>query len=88
MALGIHPILERKAQMRITNMGVPTDLAQENRVSHCAKNTAKHKAAGISKREEVEGMRKCKKNRGKNANTPKDSLFISRNLSDFIQQFG
>ena len=71
MALGIHPILERKAQMRITNMGVPTDLAQENRVSHWAKNTAKHKAAGISKREEVEGMRKCKKIEGKKRIPPR-----------------
>lgn len=88
MALGIHPILERKAQMRITNMGVPTDFAQENRVSHCAKNTAKHKAAGINKREVDEAMGKCKKNREKKAYSPKDSLFISRDLSDFIQQFG
>jgi len=61
MALGIHPILERKAQIRITNMGVPTDFAQENRVSQLAKNTAKHKAAGINKREVDEAMGKCKK---------------------------
>jgi len=49
MALGIKPVLAKTAQIKITKMGVPTDLPQENRVSQLAKNTAKQSVAATNK---------------------------------------
>jgi hypothetical protein len=47
MALGINPVLAKTAQIRITKMGVPTDLPHENRVSQFEKNTDKQSVAGL-----------------------------------------
>jgi hypothetical protein len=49
MALGISPVLASTAQIKITKMGVPTDLPHENRVSQLAKNTAKQSVAATNK---------------------------------------
>jgi hypothetical protein len=49
MALGINPVLAKTAQIKITKMGVPTDLPQENRVSQLAKNITKQSVAATNK---------------------------------------
>jgi hypothetical protein len=41
------PKLEIKAQIKITQMGVPTVFPQGNRVSHVAKNTAIHRVPAM-----------------------------------------
>ena len=51
MALGIRPRLDSSAQIKITKMGVPTDLPQEKRVSQTAKNTDKQSDAATNKSE-------------------------------------
>jgi len=62
MALGITPVLANTAQIKITKMGVPTDLPQENRVSQLAKNTAKQSVAATNRREEGLDIPKSRKN--------------------------
>jgi hypothetical protein len=62
MALGISPILAKTAQIRITKMGVPTDLPHENRVSQFAKNTDKQSVAATNRSEEGLDIPKSRKN--------------------------
>ena len=61
MALGISPVLANTAQIKITKMGVPTDLPQENRLSQLAKNTAKQSVAATNRREEGFDIAKSRK---------------------------
>jgi hypothetical protein len=62
MALGINPVLANTAQIKITKMGVPTDLPHENRVSQLAKNTAKLSVAATNRSEEGLDIPKSRKN--------------------------
>jgi hypothetical protein len=62
MALGINPVLAKTAQIRITKMGVPTDLPHENRVSQLAKNTDKQSVAATNRSEEGLDIPKSRKN--------------------------
>jgi len=62
MALGITPVLAKIAQIKITKMGVPTDLPHENRVSQLAKNTDKQSEAATNRSEEGLDIPKSRKN--------------------------
>ena len=62
MALGIKPVLANTAQIKITKMGVPTDLPHENRVSQLAKNTDKQSVAATNRSEEGLDIPKSRKN--------------------------
>jgi hypothetical protein len=61
MALGIKPVLANTAQIKITKIGVPTDLPHENRVSQLAKNTDKQSVAATNKSEEGLDIPKSRK---------------------------
>jgi hypothetical protein len=62
MALGIKPVLANTAQIKITKIGVPTDLPHENRVSQLAKNTDKQSEAATNRSEEGLDIPKSRKN--------------------------
>jgi hypothetical protein len=64
MALGINPVLAKTAQIKITKIGVPTDLPQGNRVSQLAKKTAKQSVAATNKYEEGPDIPKSRKKIG------------------------
>jgi hypothetical protein len=55
-------VLAKTAQIRITKMGVPTDLPHENRVSQLAKNTDKQSVAATNRSEEGLDIPKSRKN--------------------------
>jgi hypothetical protein len=61
MALGMMPKLDSSAQIKITKMGVPTDLPQGKRVSQTAKNTDRQSVAATSKSEAGLVMPKSRK---------------------------
>jgi hypothetical protein len=54
-------MLAKTAQIRITKMGVPTDLPHENRVSQLAKNTDKQSEAATNRSEEGLDIPKSRK---------------------------
>jgi hypothetical protein len=64
MALGIIPKLDSKAQIRITQMGVPIVFPQGNLVSQTAKKTERHRDAAINMGSWVKVMLKNRKNHG------------------------
>ena len=49
MALGMTPKLDSKAQIKITQIGVPTVLPQEKRVSQLPKKTARQRVPAIKR---------------------------------------
>ncbi len=49
MALGMTPVFDKTAHIKITQIGVPTVFPHENRVSHCPKKTATQSVPAIKR---------------------------------------